>query len=144
MLSKEDGRTGAMGVASSLPRLNDIVMDLGGRSTQLSQLFKQCESGGTVKPATWCRQHATRCCSIFATIAGGRKEFLQEFAKRLGGFTLDRSDGDCRQEHNGLPDFPTWIDQHNKGGISLSAVRKSQEAAKSPQYTSRYALRSHR
>lgn len=41
MLAKEDeGRIGAMGVASSLPMVSGLVMDLGGGSTQLSWLIK--------------------------------------------------------------------------------------------------------
>lgn len=40
MLAKEDeGRIGAMGIASSLPSVNGLVMDLGGGSTQLSRLM---------------------------------------------------------------------------------------------------------
>ena len=34
----EEGRVGAMGVASSLPEVRGLVMDLGGGSTQLSWL----------------------------------------------------------------------------------------------------------
>lgn len=41
MLAKEEeGRVGAMGVASSLPTVSGLVMDLGGGSTQLSWLIK--------------------------------------------------------------------------------------------------------
>jgi retrograde regulation protein 2 len=41
MLSKEEeGRVGALGVASSLPEVSGLVMDLGGGSTQLSWLIK--------------------------------------------------------------------------------------------------------
>ncbi|KAF2862215.1 Ppx-GppA-domain-containing protein [Piedraia hortae CBS 480.64] len=49
MLSKEDeGRVGALGVASSLPSVNGLVMDLGGGSTQLSWVIKP-EGGGEVR-----------------------------------------------------------------------------------------------
>ncbi|KAK4574257.1 retrograde regulation protein 2 [Recurvomyces mirabilis] len=45
MLAKEDeGRVGAMGVASSLPTVSGLVMDLGGGSTQLSWLIKDANS----------------------------------------------------------------------------------------------------
>lgn len=39
----EEGRVGAMGVASSLPEVRGLVMDLGGGSTQLSWLVKGSE-----------------------------------------------------------------------------------------------------
>lgn len=38
MPKEEEGRVGAMGIASSLPEVNGLVMDLGGGSTQLSWL----------------------------------------------------------------------------------------------------------
>ncbi|CAK3909348.1 Ppx- -domain-containing [Lecanosticta acicola] len=42
MLTKEEeGRVGAMGVASSLPEVSGLVMDLGGGSTQLSWLVRE-------------------------------------------------------------------------------------------------------
>ncbi|KAK5114476.1 hypothetical protein LTR62_002411 [Meristemomyces frigidus] len=45
MLAKEDeGRVGAMGVASSLPEVSGLVMDLGGGSTQLSWLIRDSKS----------------------------------------------------------------------------------------------------
>lgn len=45
MLPKEEeGRVGAMGVASSLPEISGLVMDLGGGSTQLSWLIKEMDS----------------------------------------------------------------------------------------------------
>lgn len=43
MAKEEEGRVGAMGVASSLPELRGLVMDLGGGSTQLSWLAKEGE-----------------------------------------------------------------------------------------------------
>ena len=51
MLSKEDeGRIGAMGIASSLPEVNGLVMDLGGGSMQLSWLTKNSGSGAVQMP----------------------------------------------------------------------------------------------
>lgn len=51
MLAKEDeGRVGAMGVASSLPMLSGLVMDLGGGSTQLSWIVKNSASDGVRLP----------------------------------------------------------------------------------------------
>ncbi|PPJ59427.1 hypothetical protein CBER1_02419 [Cercospora berteroae] len=51
MLAKEEeGRVGAMGVASSLPSLSGLVMDLGGGSTQLSWIVKNGASDGVRLP----------------------------------------------------------------------------------------------
>ncbi|KXT08728.1 hypothetical protein AC579_6202 [Pseudocercospora musae] len=51
MLPKEEeGRVGAMGVASSLPALGGLVMDLGGGSTQLSWIMQNSASGGVRLP----------------------------------------------------------------------------------------------
>lgn len=51
MLPKEEeGRVGAMGVASSLPEVSGLVMDLGGGSTQLSWLVKQSDRAGVQMP----------------------------------------------------------------------------------------------
>lgn len=51
MLPKEEeGRVGAMGVASSLPALGGLVMDLGGGSTQLSWIIKDGASNGVQLP----------------------------------------------------------------------------------------------
>jgi retrograde regulation protein 2 len=45
MLPKEEeGRVGAMGIASSLPQVKGLVMDLGGGSTQLSWIIKDEDS----------------------------------------------------------------------------------------------------
>lgn len=53
MLAKEEeGRVGAMGVASSLPTVNGLVMDLGGGSTQLSWLMKNDSFDGVRMPET--------------------------------------------------------------------------------------------
>lgn len=45
MPKEEEGRVGAMGIASSLPKLKGLVMDLGGGSTQLSWLMSGGETG---------------------------------------------------------------------------------------------------
>ncbi|KJY02346.1 retrograde regulation protein 2 [Zymoseptoria brevis] len=51
MLPKEEeGRVGAMGVASSLPEVSGLVMDLGGGSTQLSWLVKNRDGGEVRMP----------------------------------------------------------------------------------------------
>lgn len=51
MLPKEEeGRVGAMGVASSLPEVSGLVMDLGGGSTQLSWLIKHDDRAGVQMP----------------------------------------------------------------------------------------------
>ncbi|KAK4613690.1 Retrograde regulation protein 2 [Fulvia fulva] len=51
MLPKEDeGRVGAMGIASSLPEVSGLVMDLGGGSTQLSWLIKRGDTHGVQMP----------------------------------------------------------------------------------------------
>ncbi|KAI7287979.1 retrograde regulation protein 2 [Hortaea werneckii] len=122
MLSKEEeGRTGAMGVASSLPNVNGIVMDLGGGSTQLSWLFRQGESGEIVMPANGAVSMPYGAAAMSqrlqkaernGTIQDLRKEVqsavteayqhldvpekLQESARRLGGFTLYLSGGGFR------------------------------------------------
>ena len=45
MPKEEEGRVGAMGIASSLPEVMGLVMDLGGGSTQLSWLMNDSEKG---------------------------------------------------------------------------------------------------
>ena len=45
MPKEEEGRVGAMGIASSLPEVIGLVMDLGGGSTQLSWLMNDGEKG---------------------------------------------------------------------------------------------------
>ncbi|RMZ12625.1 hypothetical protein D0860_02880 [Hortaea werneckii] len=122
MLSKEEeGRTGAMGVASSLPHVTGIVMDLGGGSTQLSWLFRQGESGDIVMPANGAVSMPYGAAAMSqrlqeaektGTMQELRKEvqfavteayqhldvpgILQEAAERLGGFTLYLSGGGFR------------------------------------------------
>ncbi|GAB1725062.1 hypothetical protein NU195Hw_g6784t1 [Hortaea werneckii] len=122
LLSKEEeGRTGAMGVASSLPHVNGIVMDLGGGSTQLSWLFRQEESGEIVMPANGAVSMPYGAAAMSQRLQEAEKtgtmqelrkevqsavteayqhldvpENLQESAKRLGGFTLYLSGGGFR------------------------------------------------
>ncbi|KAI7364654.1 retrograde regulation protein 2 [Hortaea werneckii] len=122
MLSKEEeGRTGAMGVASSLPHANGIVMDLGGGSTQLSWLYRQGESGEIVMPANGAVSMPYGAAAMSQRLQEAEKsetvpelrkevqsavteayrhlqvpEDLQESAKRLGGFTLYLSGGGFR------------------------------------------------
>lgn len=51
MLPKEEeGRVGAMGIASSLPEASGLVMDLGGGSTQLSWLIKRSDPESIMMP----------------------------------------------------------------------------------------------
>jgi retrograde regulation protein 2 len=51
MLAKEDeGRVGALGVATSLGEVKGLVMDLGGGSTQLTWLVSDAESGEVKMP----------------------------------------------------------------------------------------------
>ena len=57
MPKEEEGRVGALGIASSLPEVNGLVMDLGGGSTQLSWLtigkdnkIKMPQSGAVSMP----------------------------------------------------------------------------------------------
>lgn len=53
MLPKdEEGRVGAMGIASSLPTATGLVMDLGGGSTQLSWLIKRDDTSEIMMPAS--------------------------------------------------------------------------------------------
>ncbi|KAI7183921.1 retrograde regulation protein 2 [Hortaea werneckii] len=122
LLSKEEeGRTGAMGVASSLPHVNGIVMDLGGGSTQLSWLSRQEESGEIVMPANGAVSMPYGAVAMSqrlqeaektGTVQELRKEVqsavtaayqhldvpgnLQASAERLGGFTLYLSGGGFR------------------------------------------------
>ncbi|KAI7605966.1 retrograde regulation protein 2, partial [Hortaea werneckii] len=122
MLSKEEeGQTGAMGVASSLPNVTGIVMDLGGGSTQLSWLFRQEGSGEIVMPANGAVSMPYGAAAMSqrlqeaektGTVQELRKEVqsavteayqhldvpgnLQESAERLGGFTLYLSGGGFR------------------------------------------------
>lgn len=52
MLSKEEeGRIGALGIASSLPNVDGLVMDLGGGSTQLSWLTGNSQGQITMPPS---------------------------------------------------------------------------------------------
>jgi len=122
MLPKEEeGRVGAMGVASSLPEVSGLVMDLGGGSTQLSWLVKQNdradlqmpESGAVSMPygaAAMSRRLAeaeklgkvgelesevqTAVREAYASLRVPKE--LDEAARQNGGFTLYLSGGGFR------------------------------------------------
>ncbi|KAK4497899.1 hypothetical protein PRZ48_010554 [Zasmidium cellare] len=122
MLPKEEeGRVGAMGVASSLPEISGLVMDLGGGSTQLSWLNKKRdseevempESGAVSMPygaAAMSRrlEEAERNGKVkelreeirvavekaYATLKVPKD--LEDAAKKAGGFTLYLSGGGFR------------------------------------------------
>ncbi|KXT01331.1 hypothetical protein AC578_2715 [Pseudocercospora eumusae] len=122
MLPKEEeGRVGAMGVASSLPALGGLVMDLGGGSTQLSWIIKNGASDGVRLPdsgavsmpygaAAMSRRLAE--AENAGTTAGLQKEItdaveaaytslevppeLEQIADSQGGFTLYLSGGGFR------------------------------------------------
>ncbi|EME81502.1 uncharacterized protein MYCFIDRAFT_140225 [Pseudocercospora fijiensis CIRAD86] len=122
MLPKEEeGRVGAMGVASSLPALGGLVMDLGGGSTQLSWIIKNSASNGVRLPepgavsmpygaAAMSRRLAE--AEDAGNIAALKKEItdavraayaslkvpieLEQIANSQGGFTLYLSGGGFR------------------------------------------------
>lgn len=122
MLAKEDeGRVGAMGVASSLPEVSGLVMDLGGGSTQLSWLFKDGEKvmmpeGGSVSMPYGAAAMSRRLAAAEKAGSGEVKrlkeevgaavksayrtlkvpEEMEEKAKSKGGFTLYLSGGGFR------------------------------------------------
>jgi len=122
MLAKEDeGRVGAMGIASSLPEVGGLVMDLGGGSTQLSWLVKRNgsevvempESGSISMPygaAAMSRRLAEAEINgsvselereVHNAVKGAYESLkvpreLQDAAEKLGGFTLYLSGGGFR------------------------------------------------
>ena len=122
MLAKEEeGRVGAMGVASSLPDVSGLVMDLGGGSTQLSWLINtrnpanvQMPEQGAVSMPYGAAAMSRRVAEAErnGTTAELRKEVqhavtdayaslkvpssLQDLAKAEGGFTLYLSGGGFR------------------------------------------------
>ncbi|KAK3669219.1 retrograde regulation protein 2 [Recurvomyces mirabilis] len=122
MLAKEDeGRVGAMGVASSLPTVSGLVMDLGGGSTQLSWLIKDANSDEVRMPnngsismpygaAAMTRrlaeaEKAGTTAELKAEVQKAVKDAyanlnvpteLQETARSHGGFTLYLSGGGFR------------------------------------------------
>lgn len=122
MLAKEEeGRVGAMGIASSLPEVRGLVMDLGGGSTQLSWLIKASGSDDVHMPkqasvsmpygaAAMSRRLAeaekngstaqlkkeiqTAIKEAYATLEVPLE--LEEAARKDGGFTLYLSGGGFR------------------------------------------------
>ncbi|KAF2213636.1 hypothetical protein CERZMDRAFT_96467 [Cercospora zeae-maydis SCOH1-5] len=122
MLAKEEeGKVGAMGVASSLPSLSGLVMDLGGGSTQLSWIVKDGASDGVRLPpsgavsmpygaAAMSRRlaEAEKCGTtarlreeVYAAVRAAYEslqvpEDLERAATEAGGFTLYLSGGGFR------------------------------------------------
>lgn len=122
MLPKEEeGRVGAMGVASSLPEVSGLVMDLGGGSTQLSWLIKKSDRDGVRMPDSGAVSMPYGAAAMTrrlgeaemnGTTAELRKEIrdamtaayaslnipaeLEEQARERGGFTLYLSGGGFR------------------------------------------------
>ncbi|KAM3413928.1 hypothetical protein BST61_g10599 [Cercospora zeina] len=122
MLAKEEeGWVGAMGVASSLPSLSGLVMDLGGGSTQLSWIVKDGASDGVRLPpsgavsmpygaAAMSRRlaEAERCGTtaklreeVYSAVRAAYETFqvpeeLERAATAAGGFTLYLSGGGFR------------------------------------------------
>ncbi|KAK5131533.1 hypothetical protein LTR08_000860 [Meristemomyces frigidus] len=122
MLPKEEeGRVGAMGVASSLPEISGLVMDLGGGSTQLSWLIKHRDSTGVSMPDKGAVSMPYGAAAMSrrlveaeknGTVSGLKKEVqkavqeayeslevpkeLHDNARKNGGFTLYLSGGGFR------------------------------------------------
>ncbi|KAK4548732.1 hypothetical protein LTR36_008505 [Oleoguttula mirabilis] len=122
MLPKEEeGRVGAMGVASSLPELRGLVMDLGGGSMQLSWLIKHQDAQSVSMPKQGAASMPYGAAAMSrllheaeksGTVAKFRTEVqaavkqaydelkvpkeLQEAAQKSGGFTLYLSGGGFR------------------------------------------------
>nr|POE77813.1 retrograde regulation protein 2 [Quercus suber] len=122
MLAKEEeGRVGAMGVASSLPVVSGLVMDLGGGSTQLSWLIKEKDHEGVRMPENGAVSMPYGAAAMSRRLAEAenrgtatelRKEVydavkaafdslkvppeLHEAAQKKGGFTLYLSGGGFR------------------------------------------------
>lgn len=121
MLAKEDeGRIGGMGIASSLPEVTGLVMDLGGGSTQLSWLISK-EGKGVQMPETGSismpfgaaamsrrlaeAEKAGKKAELETEVKNAVKEAfaklevpkeLERAAKEQGGFTLYLSGGGFR------------------------------------------------
>ncbi|KAK4955000.1 retrograde regulation protein 2 [Elasticomyces elasticus] len=118
---EEEGRIGALGVASSLPSVSGLVMDLGGGSTQLSWLIKNSDGaeirmpeGGAVSMPYGAAAMSRRLAEAQrdGKVQGLRQEVkdavraayqslsvpseLKKVAKRDGGFTLYLSGGGFR------------------------------------------------
>ncbi|TKA30416.1 hypothetical protein B0A50_02643 [Salinomyces thailandicus] len=117
----EEGRIGAMGVASSLPQVSGLVMDLGGGSTQLSWLTQQGDQERVTMPAQGAvsmpygaaamsrrLQEAEKTSTlgdlraeVLAAVKEAYATFqiprdLQKSAEKRGGFTLYLSGGGFR------------------------------------------------
>ncbi|KAF2173546.1 hypothetical protein M409DRAFT_48508 [Zasmidium cellare ATCC 36951] len=118
---EEEGRVGAMGVASSLPEISGLVMDLGGGSTQLSWLVKKSDSEDVEMPKSGAVSMPYGAAAMSrrleeaeqkGTVKDLREEIraavekayeslripadLESAAKKAGGFTLYLSGGGFR------------------------------------------------
>ncbi|KAK6005201.1 hypothetical protein QM012_007980 [Aureobasidium pullulans] len=124
MLAKEDeGRVGALGVATSLGEVKGLVMDLGGGSTQLTWLVSDAETGEIKMPEKGAVSMPFGAAALSRRIAEAEKQGekarkqlaedvkqtindaynslsippeLQELAKQQGGFALYLSGGGFR------------------------------------------------
>ncbi|EGP86942.1 uncharacterized protein MYCGRDRAFT_12465, partial [Zymoseptoria tritici IPO323] len=122
MLPKEEeGRVGAMGVASSLPEVSGLVMDLGGGSTQLSWLVKNRDGGEVRMPGSGAVSMPYGAAAMSRRLADAERsgttaqlkdeirtavqnayaslmvpKYLDDAAKANGGFTLYLSGGGFR------------------------------------------------
>ncbi|EMC95712.1 hypothetical protein BAUCODRAFT_54037, partial [Baudoinia panamericana UAMH 10762] len=122
MLPKEEeGRVGAMGIASSLPEVSGLVMDLGGGSTQLSWLIKTADSAEVLMPEQGAVSMPYGAAAVMRRLAEAEKagktaalktelqtamrnayetlkvpSQLQNTASQHGGFTLYLSGGGFR------------------------------------------------
>ncbi|SMQ51451.1 unnamed protein product [Zymoseptoria tritici ST99CH_3D7] len=122
MLPKEEeGRVGAMGVASSLPEVSGLVMDLGGGSTQLSWLVKSRDGGEVRMPEPGAVSMPYGAAAMSRRLADAERsgttaqlkdeirtavqnayaslmvpKYLDDAAKANGGFTLYLSGGGFR------------------------------------------------
>ena len=82
MLPKdEEGRVGAMGIASSLPEVNGLVMDLGGGSTQLSWLIKKSGSGDVQMPESGAVSMPYGAAALSRRLAEAEKNGTMEVLK---------------------------------------------------------------
>ncbi|TKA83110.1 hypothetical protein B0A55_00884 [Friedmanniomyces simplex] len=121
LAKEEEGRVGAMGVASSLPDVSGLVMDLGGGSTQLSWLIKTRDSAEVQMPEQGAVSMPYGAAAMSRRLAEAERNgttaelkrevqtavqeayaslnvpaSLQELAKKESGFTLYLSGGGFR------------------------------------------------
>lgn len=122
MLPKEEeGRVGAMGIASSLPEVKGLVMDLGGGSTQLSWLVKKNDGQDVQMPVNGAYSMPYGAAAMSRRLADAEKNGtveqlreeirlavrnayasldvpteLETIAQQTGGFTLYLSGGGFR------------------------------------------------